>query len=98
MIMTATFTNNRQRNTFELDTGNGVAFATYQRQGDSHYFLNYVEAPAQLRGTGAAGQLMEQIMAFMQDHHAKVTPVCPYAVAWLRRHPAYTRWVEDDHF
>ncbi|TAL27209.1 MAG: hypothetical protein EPN97_17660 [Alphaproteobacteria bacterium] len=40
-----------------------MAVADYRREG-STLFIDYVEAPPELRGTGAAGKLMEEIMAF----------------------------------
>ena len=39
--------------------------------------------------TGAAGRLMEGVMARARAEGVKVTPLCGYAAAWLRRHKAY---------
>jgi hypothetical protein len=63
-------------------------FAVYRRNG-SNLAIRHVEAPPNLRGTGAAGRLMEAIMQRARAENLTVTPLCSYAAAWLRRHPAY---------
>ena len=49
--------------------------------------LPHVEADVPLRGTGAAGRLMEQVVAAARADGLKNRPLCSYAVAWMRRHP-----------
>ena len=48
--------------------------------------IDYVFAPPELRGTGAAGRLMEGVVADVRSRNLKITPLCGYAVAWLKRH------------
>ena len=47
----------------------------------------HVEAAPPLRGTGAAGRLMEGIVALAREAGEEIVPNCGYARAWLRRHP-----------
>jgi uncharacterized protein len=70
---------------FELAEPGGVAFATYRRE-PGRLVIPYVEAPPQLRGTGAAGRLMEGVLALARAEGLKVTPICSYAAAYIRRH------------
>lgn len=65
-----------------------IVFATFRLDGQ-HLHLNYVESPPQLRGTGAAGQLMQTIMEYAQEKKLTISPHCGYAAAWMRKHPAY---------
>jgi hypothetical protein len=81
-------TDNRDAGRYELAIGDQVVFAVYRRNG-SNLAIRHVEAPPNLRGTGAAGRLMEAIMQRAQAENLTVTPLCSYAAAWLRRHPAY---------
>ena len=83
--MTATFINNTAQNRFELNIGNNIAFADYRIE-NKILFINYVEAPPELRGTGAAGNLMAEICAYAKKNDLSITPICSYAAAWLRRH------------
>jgi predicted GNAT family acetyltransferase len=70
---------------FELDMDGHTVFATYRREG-STLFIDHVEAPPALRGTGAAGKLMQAISDFAKTQHLTITPICGYADSWLRKH------------
>lgn len=65
-----------------------TVFARYRRDGNVLTIL-WVEAPAALRGTGAAGKLMKLVAAEARTQGWSVVPVCGYAAAWLRRSPEY---------
>jgi hypothetical protein len=78
--------NNEAKNRFELEEKGDLVFATYRRDGDV-FTIPHVEAAMALRGTGAAGRLMEGIVALARTQHFKIRPVCPYAIAWFQRHP-----------
>ena len=79
--------NNAAARRFELTEQGFTAFADYRRRGDV-VDLPHVEAPVELRGTGAAGRLMEGIVAHARAEGFKIVPSCPYAAAWFQRHPA----------
>jgi predicted GNAT family acetyltransferase len=76
---------NPERSRFELDVDGRTVFATYQRQGPVLY-IRHVEAPVPLRGTGAAGRLMQGIVEIARAEHLKLAPLCGYAATWIRRH------------
>jgi uncharacterized protein len=73
---------------FELVENGLTAFADYHRHGD-RVTVPHVEAPVALQGTGAAGRLMEGMVERIRADHQKIVPICPYAVAWLKRHPEH---------
>jgi len=85
-------TDNTDRRRFELVEQGLTAFADYRQNGDV-LMLPHVEAPPALRGTGAAGRLMEGVAAHARERGLKLLPVCPYAVAWLKRHPEHAELV-----
>ena len=70
---------------FELAEPDGVAFADYRRDG-ARLVIPHVEAPPPLRGAGAAGRLMEGVLAAARAEGLKVVPLCSYAAAYIRRH------------
>ncbi|HYD66318.1 GNAT family N-acetyltransferase [Azospirillum sp.] len=39
-----------------------------------------------MRGTGAAGRLMQGIMERARAEGLRVVPICSYASLWMRRH------------
>jgi uncharacterized protein len=73
---------------FELTEQGLTAFADYRLHGD-RVVIPHVEAPPALRGQGTAGRLMAGLLQIVRARGQKVVPVCPYAVAWLKRHPDY---------
>lgn len=81
-------TDNPAQHRFELEIDGKVAFATYRRHGET-LMIPHVEAPPSLRGTGAAGKLMQGVMELARAERLKVVPICSYASAWMRRHPEY---------
>ena len=73
---------------YELDEQGQTSWADYRKAGD-RIFIDHVEAPEALRGTGAAGRLMAAMSADIRAQGLKVTPICGYAAAWLRRSKEY---------
>lgn len=78
---------NKDAGRFELVEQGHTVFANYRRNGNDVSIM-HVEAPEVLRGTGAAGRLMQGIVDLTQAEGAHITPICPYAVHWLNRHKA----------
>ena len=61
-----------------------TSYADYRRE-PGRLYVDYVYAPPELRGTGASGRLMAALAADARDRGEKITPICGYAAAWLRR-------------
>lgn len=75
---------------YEQDVDGHIIFARVRREGDEVSIL-HVEAPEGLRGTGAAGVFMQELMqALRAENIKKVVPVCGYAAMWLKRNKAYS--------
>ena len=73
---------------FELVEAGQIAFADYVRK-EGRLVIPHVEAPLALRGTGAAGRLMEGVAAHARAEGVQIVPLCSYAAAWLQRHPEH---------
>ncbi len=86
--MTGEITDNAAAERYELEIDGKIVFARYRRDGAT-LAIRHVEAPPSLRGTGAASALMAAIMRLARAEGLSVTPLCSYAVWWLRRHPEY---------
>lgn len=78
------FSDNASANRFEYRVGEHVAYADYRRT-DKALYIDYVEAPPALRGTGAAGELMQHIVKVALAENREIIPICGYAATWLRR-------------
>ena len=77
---------NQQAGRFEIEEGGETVFATYRRTADK-LIIDYVEAPPALRGSGAAGRLMTEMVAYAREKKLQIVPRCGYATAWFKRHP-----------
>lgn len=73
---------------YELDVEGETVFARYRRDAGVLTIL-WVEAPAALRGSGAAGRLMKLVAAEARAQGWRIVPVCGYAAGWLRRSPEF---------
>jgi len=80
------FEDNNLKHRFEWTENGLTAFAAYVERNGT-LVIPHVEAPAALRGTGAAGRLMEAIAIHARKTAVGIVPTCPYAVAWFKRHP-----------
>lgn len=86
--MGSTLRNNTAQSRYEMDEQGMTSWADYRLSGD-RLFIDHVEAPPALRGTGASGRLMAALAADARDRGLKITPICGYAAAWLRRSPDF---------
>ena len=87
--MSEEITYNREEGRYEMDVDGKTVYCE-TRQKDSVVFLNFVFCPEELRGTGAAGRFMKNLMeTVIRPKNLKVRPVCGYAKKWLERHPDY---------
>ncbi len=80
--------NNHELSRYELEISGQIAYANYRLQANI-LNLDYVFAPEELRGTGAAGKLMEEIAQLAKKNNLKINPICGYAAVWLRKHKEY---------
>lgn len=82
--MTNALRNNKADSRYEMVEQGMTSWANYRLSGDRLY-LDHVESPPALRGTGAAGRLMAALAADVRAQGLRITPICGYAAAWLRR-------------
>lgn len=69
---------------YEMDEQGETSYADYRLAGDRLY-IDYVFSPPPLRGTGASGRLMTALSKDAKAKNLRITPICGYAAAWLRR-------------
>ena len=77
---------NKEESRFQLEEKGLLVWCDY-RIRDGKYQLSHVEAEPPLRGTGAAGRLMQQIVDHARANQLVLEPRCYYARLWFQRHP-----------
>jgi predicted GNAT family acetyltransferase len=85
--------NNEVQHRFELRQDESVAFLVYERHRD-RLVLVHTEVPTPLEGQGYGGALVRAAMEYARDHEWRVVPLCPFARAYLKRHPEYADRVD----
>jgi hypothetical protein len=83
---------NPARQRFELTVGDQIAFAEYRRR-PGLLTITHVETPPSLRGGGVAARVMKGVLDHARASGDKVAPLCPYAEAYVQRHPEYRNLV-----
>lgn len=75
---------NADKGRYELAIDGHIVFGNVRRDGNTLY-IDYVEAPQALRGTGAGDAFMKGMVQILRAQNMKVIPLCGYASAWINR-------------
>jgi uncharacterized protein len=86
-------TDNTSQQRFELIEDGKLAYADYRINGNV-MTIPYVEADPALRGRGAAGRLMQEVLELARARDLKVRPLCGYAASYIQRHPEFQPLVD----
>ncbi|MCW2411095.1 MULTISPECIES: GNAT family N-acetyltransferase [unclassified Sphingobium] len=84
--MTHAVQDNAERNRYEIIVDGGIAFATYERDGDT-LAITHTFTPPVLRGKGVAADLVAGLLDDARARGLKIRPVCSYVVTYFERHP-----------
>ena len=68
----------------------GEAELIFTVRGPSLISADHTEAPASMRGTGAAMALVEHMIGDARASGFKIVPICPYVLAQYRKHPEWS--------
>ena len=85
--MTGNVRDNTERSRFELDADGRVAFSNYKR-ADGMLTILHTEVPKALEGRGIGSALIRGVLeSDARSQGLNVNPVCPFAKAYIERHP-----------
>jgi uncharacterized protein len=79
---------NKERQRFELEADGHIAFSNYKR-GDGVLTIMHTEVPKALEGRGMGSSLIKGALDIARWQGLKVNALCPFAKAYLDRHPEY---------
>lgn len=81
---------NRTLRRYELRLGERLAGTLDYTRSDGVVALTHTEVEPDLRGQGHGERLVRDALADLREHGATVRPVCPFVVAYVRRHSETT--------
>ena len=73
---------------FEILIDTRTAFSKYLLAGNK-MVIEHTEVPVELEGRGIAGRLVRAALDYARSQELVVLPLCPYAKAFISRHPEY---------
>ncbi|HWI10945.1 MAG TPA: GNAT family N-acetyltransferase [Burkholderiaceae bacterium] len=76
-----------ERGRFQAVVEGRTCVADY-RLADGVITITHTEVPPPLEGRGIAGELVQALLDHARAQGLKVRPLCSYARAYMRRHPA----------
>jgi predicted GNAT family acetyltransferase len=86
---------NDAANRYELDVEGALAMLVYRLNGE-RLVLVHTEVPEALEGQGAGSRLVRAALDDARESNLIVVPLCPFARAWLERHPDVAATVRID--
>lgn len=88
------FLNNEERKRYELHVGDRIAVAEYIINNEGVVYMTHTETPVALEGQGVASELIEKSLQDIKAQGRKVYPLCPFVIAYVRRHPEWKSLVK----
>lgn len=79
---------NKEARRFELTVDGRTAFSKYLLAGNK-MVIEHTEVPVELEGRGIAGRIVRAELDHAREQGWVVLALCPYAKAFIGRHPEY---------
>ena len=77
--------------------GAEAGFAEADRIGADGLLIKHTEVAPAFEGQGIGGALVKHMLEDARSQGRGVIPVCPYAAAWIKRHPEYMEFVRESY-
>jgi predicted GNAT family acetyltransferase len=88
-VSEVTVADNAAKRRYEVSVDGELAGASYYRDGDGVRVLTHTEVGEEWEGQGVGGRLIAGALDDMRARGLRVTPLCPFAAAYIERHPEY---------
>lgn len=96
--MDATLTDDPAARRYRLTVGGEeVGFVEYDPVGATSILLKHTEVDPRHEGKGYGGKLVAGVLDDLRSRGMTVLPICPYAMAWIKRHREYLDVVREDY-
>ncbi len=86
---------NPDKSRLEIVEDTGISVLEYRRLGNE-LALIHTGVPKQFEGQGYAAALVQAAIQLARDENLNIAPYCPYAKAWIEKHPEAVEGVTID--
>ena len=77
---------NTEKSRYELEIDGRIVYADVHEDAANILYIDYIFSPPELRGKGAAGELINALMSEIEKKGFKAKPICGYAKNWLEKY------------
>jgi len=77
---------NPAQHRLEIVEDAGMSVLEYRKAGD-RFALIHTGVPKQFEGMGYGSALVRAAIQIARDENLRIVPYCPYARAWIEKHP-----------
>lgn len=88
-----TFADNAAERRYEARLGSKIVGFIDYRQSPGRIKLMHTEVDPAAEGRGVASELVAWALDDIRGRGLSVVPICPFVLAYLRRHPEYSELV-----
>jgi predicted GNAT family acetyltransferase len=81
--------NNIKKRQYEFHIDEKIARIEYTINAIGDVYLTHTQVPDSLAGQGIAAALTEKVLLDIQQRGVNVIPLCPFIIAYIRRHPEW---------
>jgi len=75
---------------FELDIDRQLSVIGYTiKKSTNQIFLIHTEVARQIQGSGIGNKIVKESLDIIRTKGYHLVPLCPFVVAYLKRHPEY---------
>ena len=86
---------NPEKHRYEVVIDGEVAGASYYRDRDDVRVVTHTEVADEFEGQGVGSRLVAGALDDIRARGLRVTPLCPFAAAYIERHPEYADLVAE---
>jgi len=76
--------------------GAEIGMAEYDAIADTSVLVKHVEVSSAHEGKGYGSKLVRHLLDDLRARKLSVVPICPYTLAFIRKHREYADLVRDD--
>jgi predicted GNAT family acetyltransferase len=88
---------NHDESQYEVLSGGEVAGILQYRLRDDRVIFTHAEVKPRFEGHGVGSTLAKHALDDVVAQGKQITPLCPFVVEYLHRHPAYVEHVDEAH-